>query len=780
MKHMMKRTISVLLALAMVVGAMPTAALAADGTARDTEFFTDYPHTELNFSDMEFERLDVDAALARLDGIRALLKDPANTEAVRAGLEEVVELRLRFYDMYILSYIRSSQDVTDAVASKDQEYAEEALTLVGDGLYALLRDTLNSPCAAAADFLELSEEDREYLRGYEEITAEELERQNRETSLVNEYWAASVQPFTAELNGQVWDSDTSYSAYNDGVLSGDDYTTISRAIAKEKNAALGEIYMELVAVRNEIAEAAGYETYSDYAYKNDYLRDYTPEEIRAFHDGVKEFVVPVYKAAGALLYDGPFWVTYDSEMIFDAMEPCLSQMSDELLEAITYMQDHGFYDIDYSEVKSSQGYTARFPGYNAPFFYNAPYGNVQDLLTAIHEFGHYNNDYWQEPTWYNASKSIDIAEVHSQGMELLFTHFYPELFGDGADEVEMYIVYNLLSSIVQGALYDELQQFVYGTENVTLQQINQEYCRLCREYGLIDADDDRNEMYGWVEVHHNFDAPCYYISYAVSAAGTFDFWLEAQEDFYGAVDSYLEFVALNAGYDFQESFETLGRENPLTAEYLEELSDALYTQLDMENRLNAPFMVGPFTDVSTEDPYAEAIRILYGSGLMSGTSDTTFSPDASMSRAMLATVLYRLMGEPEPETAEAVFADVSAGSWYGPAVTWAWENDVINGYGGGLFGPADELTREQAAVILWRLLQNLGADVSMDEEDMPEFADAQHISGYARDALDWACGMGLLDVGEDGTADPKGVVTRGEAAQIVLNFIVIVSIIIAA
>ena len=171
---------------------------------------------------------------------------------------------------------------------------------------------------------------------------------------------------------------------------------------------------------------------------------------------------------------------------------------------------------------------------------------------------------------------------------------------------------------------------------------------------------------------------------------------------------------------------------------------------------------------------------MIGIGLMSGTSDTTFSPDASMSRAMLTTVLYRLMGEPEPETAEAVFADVSAGSWYGPAVTWAWENDVINGYGGGLFGPADELTREQAAVILWRLLRNLGADVSMDEEDMPEFADAQHISGYARDALDWACGMGLLDVGEDGTADPKGVVTRGEAAQIVLNFIVIVSIIIAA
>ena len=772
---MKKRILSILLVLVMVVGVMPTAAFAADETPRDTEFFTDYTHTDLNFSDMEFERLDVDAALAEMDQVRALLGDPANVEAVRAGFDAVVELQLELSGMDILVNIHNSQDVTDATALEDLEYAEEAITLVRDGMFALLRDILNSPCAAAADHLELTEEDMEYLREYEEITEEELERQNRETALVNEYWAASIQTFTTEFDGQTWDDDTAYAAYYYDELSYEDYVTISRAIAKEKNAVLGEIYMELVEVRNEVAEAYGYETYSDYAYENTYLRDYTPEEIRSFHAGVKESIIPIYEAAETLFYAGlsheAFWVTYDSEMIFDAMEPCLSQMSDELLEAITYMQDHGLYDIDYSEVKSDQGYTTQFPGYNAPFFYNAPYGNVQDLTTAIHEFGHYNNYYWQEPVWYTASKSIDIAEVHSQGMELLFTHFYPDLFGDGADEIETYVVYSLLSSIVNGALYDELQQYVYATENVTLQQINEEYCRLCREYGLIEADDPRTEMYGWVDVHHNFSSPCYYISYAVSAAGAFNFWLEGREDFDAAVDSYLEFVALNADYDFQESFETLGMENPLTAEYLAELADALYTELDVENRLNTPSQVGPFTDVTTENPYAEAIGLVYEAGLMNGTGSTTFSPDSTMSRAMLATVLYRLVGEPEPETTEAVFTDVNTASWYGSAVTWAWENGLVNGYGDDLFGPTDALTREQAVVILWRFAQTLGVDVSVDGDASFELADGESVSRYARSAVRWACELGILGVSDEGTVDPKGEVTRAEAAQMLVNFI---------
>ena len=78
---------------------------------------------------------------------------------------------------------------------------------------------------------------------------------------------------------------------------------------------------------------------------------------------------------------------------------------------------------------------------------------------------------------------------------------------------------NLSSALITGCLYDELQQYVYAEEDLTLEKINQEYCRLCKEYGLIPADDERTELYSWYQVPHTFTSPCYYISYAVSASG---------------------------------------------------------------------------------------------------------------------------------------------------------------------------------------------------------------------------------------------------------------------
>ncbi|MGN1003134.1 MAG: S-layer homology domain-containing protein [Oscillospiraceae bacterium] len=765
---MKKRLISLMLVLVLVLTFLPATALAADG-ARDTAFFTDYAHTDLNYADMEFVRLDVDAALAEMDAVRALLEDPANVETVRSSFDAVVELQLQFYDMYILAYIRSSQDVTDDTTVEDLQYAEEAITLVRDGMFLLLRDILNSPCAAAADHLGLTQEDVDYLREYEAITQEELDRQNQETTLTNAYWAAAYQVFTAEYNGQVWDDDSATTAYYSGELSYDDYITVSRAIAREENAVLGGIYMDLVALRNETAAAYGYTSYSDYAYENIYLRDYSTEEIRAFHQAVKEDIVPIYQAMETLFYAGlghdAFWTSYDSEMIFDTMEPCLAQMSDELLEAFTYMRDHGFYDIDYSAVKSDQGYTIQFPGYNAPFFYNYPYGNVQDLLTAVHEFGHYNNYYWEEPMWYTASKGNDIAEVHSQGLELLFTHYYPALFDDGADEIETYVIYSMLSSIVQGALYDELQQYVYATENVTLQQINEEYCRLCKEYGLIDPDDTRTEMYGWVEVHHNFDSPCYYISYAVSAAGALSFWLEAQEDFYTAVDDYLAFVSLNADFSFQESFQVLGMENPLSPSYLAELSDALWTELDVEARLESMPVVGSFTDVSADDWFYEAVDFVYSYDLFSGTSDSTFEPDTPMSRGMLVTVLYRLEGEPELESADAIFTDVAPEAWYGPAVTWASQEGVVLGYEDDTFRPDAPVTREELAVMLCRYFDGVPESTGLTAA----YSDADQVHDWAQEAMDWALEWGILNGYEDNTLNPQGQARRCEAAQMLLN-----------
>ena len=135
-----------------------------------------------------------------------------------------------------------------------------------------------------------------------------------------------------------------------------------------------------------------------------------------------------------------------------------------------------------------------------------------------------------------------------------------------------------------------------------------------------------------------------------------------------------------------------------------------------------------FADVDADDWYAEAITYCGEQGLMSGNTQTSFAPNETMSRAMLATVLYREAGEPAVSGSSA-FADVVAGQWYSDAVLWAEQNEIINGYENGFFGTNDPITREQMITILWRYSDSPAVS------DLLSFADVAAISDYAEEAV---------------------------------------------
>ena len=110
---------------------------------------------------------------------------------------------------------------------------------------------------------------------------------------------------------------------------------------------------------------------------------------------------------------------------------------------------------------------------------------------------------------------------------------------------------------------------------------------------------------------------------------------------------------------------------------------------------------GHFSDVPEGAWYAEAVEYCRQRGIMNGISDTAFAPEETLTRAMLATVLYRVEGSPAV-SAPSGFSDVKAGTWYSDPISWAAKNGVVEGYGGGVFGVDDSTTREQAVTILWR------------------------------------------------------------------------------
>ena len=170
-----------------------------------------------------------------------------------------------------------------------------------------------------------------------------------------------------------------------------------------------------------------------------------------------------------------------------------------------------------------------------------------------------------------------------------------------------------------------------------------------------------------------------------------------------------------------------------------------------------------FTDVASGAWYAGAVSYVYDNGLMSGLSGSIFAPDLSMSRAMLATVLYRLAGSPAV-TGQDGFTDTEDDAWYASAVLWAQQNGYVTGYSAQTFGTNDPVTREQMATILWRYCGSPEAGAASSYDD------GEQISDWAVQAVDWASETEIISGKPGNTFDPAGQATRAEAAMILTRY----------
>ena len=176
----------------------------------------------------------------------------------------------------------------------------------------------------------------------------------------------------------------------------------------------------------------------------------------------------------------------------------------------------------------------------------------------------------------------------------------------------------------------------------------------------------------------------------------------------------------------------------------------------------------PFTDVTEGDWFYDAVAYVYENEIMAGTSETIFNPAMELNRAQAAQLFYNLEGQPAV-TGGSAFTDVASSHWAVDAITWAAENEVVAGIGGGLYDPDSNVTREQFAQMLYNYAQYKGYDLTASG-DLAQFPDAGSISGWAETALSWANGNGLINGHENGTIDPQGSAIRAQAASIMANF----------
>lgn len=234
-----------------------------------------------------------------------------------------------------------------------------------------------------------------------------------------------------------------------------------------------------------------------------------------------------------------------------------------------------------------------------------------------------------------------------------------------------------------------------------------------------------------------------------------DYTEESWEEFEKAFEQAKEFLENILGTEDQDVVDVQTEVLVKAIENLEEKEEPL---------------VLPFEDVSEDAWYYDAVCYNYSENLMKGLTDTSFGPDESLARAQFAVILHRMNGTPEVAYTEK-FPDVSAGQWYTDAILWAAETKVVTGYSDtGKFGVADKINREQMAVMMYRYAGYMGYNTG-NHVDFGKFKDAGSVNAFAREAMQWAVGNGIITGKDGGTIiDPQGNATRAECATIIQRF----------
>ncbi|MDR0889429.1 MAG: S-layer homology domain-containing protein [Oscillospiraceae bacterium] len=204
----------------------------------------------------------------------------------------------------------------------------------------------------------------------------------------------------------------------------------------------------------------------------------------------------------------------------------------------------------------------------------------------------------------------------------------------------------------------------------------------------------------------------------------------------------------------------------LYALYTYTSADAVYYTTELKSRSCAS---AAFSDVNTSSWYHAAVDFVVERGLMNGVGGGKFAPDETVTRAMLATILYRLDGG--AASGKHPFTDVPDGAYYSKAVAWAYENGIVTGTSATTFDPNGDVTREQTAAMLYRYAQYRGDDVASNLGNLASFKDFAEISAYAKTAMRWAVGSGVMKGDNAAMLDPRGHATRAQIAQMLLNWI---------
>lgn len=522
-------------------------------------------HMSVNFADMTYERPDIDAIKQKMDDVSEMASDENKQEELFQGYHEIIQMIADFDEMSSLANIHNNIDLSDTFYEEESQLLQNTYTELDNRMNDVTEAIMNS--SYKENFVE--EMGQDFIDRYEfnkKLNSPEIEDLSKEeTALVNEYSKLLTNEYTTEVNGKEvtindldFTSMTGFNAYYE--------------IYEKKNAELGGIYKQLVDIRVQIANILGYDSYTDYAY--DLLgRDYTKEDALEFEDNVVEYIVPIYQKMNQKYGQKILNIDLSDQSVENGLPYLETALQKEfpaaMQEALAYMKNYGMYKFGDDANMMHAGFTTIIR--NAPFmFINT--SDYQDPSTLFHEFGHYYNFYLMGDTIWNDSNNLDSAEIHSQGLELLMFAYYEDVYGKDAELMKIDTINSMLESILQGCAEDEFQRKVFENPSMSLEEMNDLHGEIFQKYMGFPMP------YEWVDIHHHFETPFYYISYATSAVSSMELWTLENEDRDKALQIYRNMTQNTVNVDYLDALKSSGLQNPFTSSLIKDIAKEVEDQ----------------------------------------------------------------------------------------------------------------------------------------------------------------------------------------------------------
>lgn len=539
--------------------AKDSALLDEGGTAPDTA-----DRRTVAFSEMECQRPDADGLISFIEEKTTALANAADGDEAIKMDEEVGERVEDFYTMRNLAEVHKYLDVKDDAYEKEYRYCDEKSVEIQSALLEFNKVLMAGPYAD-----DYREEVGDYV--YQSIENElrlhskDVETYKKERNALDADYNKKLATLTVSYNGQEYTMDDINEI--DYLTQPELYWTLYIEYYKQGSEWFTETYAKMIELDKKTAKELGFDSAAEMYYLT-YARDYTPQQTEEYCASVKEIYVPLVNTVLGAGYDSD--IGYDTA--FSQIPALMNSIDPELATAWQGMIDYELYSYKADKNKQSGiGFTTSFDSYDASYCYGYWEDNLRSLNTVIHEFGHYYENWLHMGE--DVVQNLDIAEIYSQGLELLsLEHISPLV--DSVDTATKNQMQNFLQAITYQMVLEEFQLRMYEMEDITPEKTAALYTQLLDEYGYgayVIPDENGNDN-SWFAVTHLFDAPFYTVSYATSASVALQFYDIAQEDYNLAVDLYLAMIRTDQNRPFLELVDKAGLRSPFDESLMKDLA----------------------------------------------------------------------------------------------------------------------------------------------------------------------------------------------------------------